>query len=234
MARNQIKLTDIQARILAILIIVLSVGFVAFSLATFILVQTRRNVKVEVIELPPPRVETPSAELKTAEKIETVQAPVYKVEVFDYKKLLVESVEVVERGAVVSVYVVEPEDALKIIRGSNLPFLIHQYDDKTYTVCVLGDYKYSDLSPFRTLYGVLVFSTTNFEAALQRVIAFRSAGYSAYLMKFQREGRTWYSLVLGVFADLSSAETYNSKLNWNEVMKLAGSTRPGYVGRISP
>ncbi len=234
MARNQIRLTDIQARVLAILIIVLSIGFVAFSLATFILVKTRQSVRIEIVELPPPKVEDIPAKSEQVVETETVAAPVYKVEEFDYKKLLIEATEVVSRGTSVSVYVVESEDALKIIRGSNSPFLIHQYDEKTYTVCVVGDYKYTNLSPSKTLYGILVFSTINFDAALQRTLAFRSAGYSAYLMKFQREGRDWYSLVLGAFADLASAEAYNSKLNWNEVMRIAGSVRPGYVGRISP
>ncbi len=236
MARNQIRLTDLQARILAILIIVLSVGFVAFSLATFILVRTKQAVRIEIVELPPPKVETPTESLPTGTvpAVETAHMPIYRIETFDYKKLLIDAKEVIDRGTPVSTYVVESEDALKIIRGSNLPFVICQYDQKTYTVSVIGDYSYANLSPTKTLYGVLVFSTTNLDAALQRMLALRSAGYAAYLMKFQREGRDWYSLVLGAFADVNSAESYNSKLNWNEVMRLAGSSRPGYVGRVSP
>ncbi len=52
MPKGQIRLTETQARILAILIIVLSIGFVSFTLATFLILKSRSNVQVEIVEVP--------------------------------------------------------------------------------------------------------------------------------------------------------------------------------------
>lgn len=235
MPRGQIKLTEIQARVLAILIIVLSIGFVSFTLATFFVLKNRSNVKVEIVELPPPKIEVPTKESTSSQPTtEYVSPPFYRIEDFDYKKLIAQAIEVVEKGVNLSVYVLQAEDALKAIRGSNLPFLICQHSKDTYTVAVVGDYTFQNLTPMRTLYGVLVLSVVNKETAMERVLAFRSAGYPSYLMHFIRDGRDWYSLVIGAFSDVNSAEEFNKKLNWTEVMKIAGTQRPGYVGRITP
>ncbi|HOJ87931.1 MAG TPA: SPOR domain-containing protein [Pseudothermotoga sp.] len=235
MPKGQIRLTDTQARILAILIIVLSIGFVSFTLATFFILKSRSNVQVEIVEVPPPKIEVPVKNSTPTESVtEYVNPSIYRLEEFDYKKLITQATEVVERGANLSVYVIQSEDVLKIVRGSNLPFVICQYSKDTYTVAVVGDYSFQNLTPMRTLYGVLVLSVINKETALERVLSFRSAGYPAYLMHFVRDGRDWYSLVIGAFSDVNSAEDFNKNLNWTEVMKIAGTQRPGYVGRIAP
>lgn len=235
MPKGQIRLTEMQARLLAILIIALSIGFVSFTLATFFVLKSRSNVQVEIVEVPPPKIEVPTkSSTSTEPSTEYVTPSIYRIEEFDYKKLIIQAVEVVEKGASVSIYVLQSEDALKVIRGSNLPFLICQYSQDTYTVGIIGDYVFQNLTPMRTLYGVLVLSVVNKETAMERVLAFRSAGYPAYLMHFIRDGRDWYSLVIGAFSDVNSAEDFNKKLNWTEVMKIAGTQRPGYVGRITP
>lgn len=235
MPKGQIKLTETQARILAILIIALSIGFVSFTLATFLILKSRSNIKVEIVEIPPPRIEVPTKESTPSQPAtEYVSPSFYKIEEFDYKTLITQAAEVVEKGTKMSVYVLPSEDALKAIRGSNLEFLICQYSSDTYTVGIVGDYTFQNLTPMRTLYGVLVLSVVNKETAMERMLAFRSAGYPAYLMHFARDGRDWYSLVIGAFSDVNSAEDLNKKLNWAEVMKIAGTQRPGYVGRITP
>lgn len=234
MPKGQIRLTEIQARILAILIIALSIGFVSFTLATFFILKSRSNVKVEIVEIPPPKIEVPIKASTSTESVEYVAPPIYRIEEFDYKKLIIQASEMVEKGANISVYTLQSEDALKVIRGSNLPFLICQYSKDSYTIGIVGDYVFQNLTPMRTLYGVLVLSVVNKETAMERVLAFRSAGYPAYLMHFMRDGRDWYSLVIGAFSDVNSAEDFNKKLNWTEVMRIAGTQRPGYVGRITP
>ncbi len=235
MPKGQIRLTENQARILAILIIALSIGFVSFTLATFFILKSRSNIQVEIVEVPPPKIEVPvSASTSTESTVEYVTPSIYRIEEFDYKKLITQATEVIEKGANLSVYILQSDDALKIIKGSNLGFVICQYTKDTYTVGVVGDYTFGNLTPMRTLYGVLVLSVVNKESALEKMLAFRSAGYPAYLMHFLREGRDWYSLVIGAFSDVNSAEDFNKKLNWTEVMKIAGTQRPGYVGRITP
>jgi len=232
--KGQIRLTETQARILAILIILLSVGFVSFTLATFFVLKTRSQIQVEIIELPPPKIEVPAGTSTTSQSTEYVTPALYRIEEFDYRKLVTQATEVVERGAALSVYILQSDDALKLIRGSNLPFLICQSSKDAYTVAVVGEYGFQGLTPMRTLYGVLVLSVVNKEAALERTLALRSAGYPAYLMHFVRDGRDWYSLVVGAFSDVNSAEDFNAKLNWTEVMRIAGTQRPGYVGRVAP
>ncbi|GAB4316234.1 MULTISPECIES: SPOR domain-containing protein [Pseudothermotoga] len=234
MARRQIKLTEMQARILAILIIALSVGFVSFTLATFFLVKSRSSVRIEIVEMPPPKIELPAEQSSPATITEYSTPQIYMVEEFDYKELIVQATEMVEKGEIFSVYLLQSEDALKVIRGSNLPFLICQTLDGFYTVAIVGEYTLKDVTPMRTIYGVLVLSVVNKDSALERALALRSAGYPAYLMHFTRDGRDWYSVVVGAFNDVNSAEDYSQKLNWEEIMKIAGTNRPGYVGRVAP
>jgi len=119
MPRREIKLTDTQARILALLIVIFSVGFVGFSLATFLLVKSRERVRIEIVELPPTKIEVPQTEQEFEEPIVPEQLTgVYQQETYDYKKLLLEATEMVEKGVTVSTYVLEPNEALGVIRAA--------------------------------------------------------------------------------------------------------------------
>jgi hypothetical protein len=235
MPRREIKLTDTQARILALLIVIFSLGFVGFSLATFLLVKSRESVRIEIVELPPAKVEVPKVEQKTEQPTVPQQiTEVYRLETYDYKKLLLEATEMVERGVTVSTYVLEPNEALGVIRAAKKPFLITQLSREMCSISVVGGHKLQDRREYTTLYGVFVLSSTNKDSALERMLALRSAGYPSYLMKFTRDGRDWFTVVVGAFPTIESAEEFNKNLNWNEVMRISNVSKPGYAGRVSP
>ncbi|HBT38904.1 MAG: Sporulation domain protein [Thermotoga sp. 50_1627] len=236
MPRREIKLTDTQARILALLIVIFSVGFVGFSLATFFLVKSRESVRIEIVELPPAKIEVPQ---QTEQESEQPIAPqqlttVYQQETYDYRKLLLEATEMVEKGVTVSTYVLKPSEALGVIRGANKPFLITQLSSETCFVSVVGGHRLEDRREYTTLYGVFVLSSTNKDSALEKMLALRSAGYPSYMMKFTRDGRDWFTIVVGAFPTFELAEEFNRNLNWNEVMRISGASKVGYAGRISP
>jgi hypothetical protein len=169
MPRREIKLTDTQARILALLIVIFSLGFVGFSLATFLLVKSRESVRIEIVELPPAKVEVPKVEQKTEQPTVPQQlTEVYRLETYDYKKLLLEATEMVERGVTVSTYVLEPNEALGVIRAAKKPFLITQLSREMCSISVVGGHKSQDRREYTTLYGVFVLSSTNKDSALER------------------------------------------------------------------
>lgn len=236
MPRREIRLTDTQARILAILIVILSVGFVGFSLATFLLMKNRENVRVEIVEIPPAKIEVPQIEKPATEQpAPPLELPgVYTVETYDYRRLILQAAEMLERGVEVSCYVLEPNEAVGVIRTAKKPFLISQISSDTCIVVFVGGHRLQNKPEQKSLYGVYILSSTNKESALERMFALRSAGYPSYLMKFTRDGRDWFTLVVGAFPTLELAEEFNRNLNWNEVMKISGASKPGYTGRISP
>lgn len=235
MPRREIRLTDTQARILALLIVIFSVGFVGFSLATFLILKNKENVRIEIVEIPPASIEVPKVEERVEEPTIAPQLlEVYEVETYDYRKLVLEATEMLEKGVSVSTYVLRPSEALGVIRAANKPFLITQASTDTCFVCLVGGHKLQDEREYTTLYGVFVLSSTNKNAALERMIALRSAGYPSYLMKFTRDGTDWFTVVVGAFPTLDSAEEFNRTLDWDEVMRISGANKIGYVGRISP
>uniref|UniRef100_A0A832IFG7 SPOR domain-containing protein n=1 Tax=Pseudothermotoga hypogea TaxID=57487 RepID=A0A832IFG7_9THEM len=235
MPRREIKLTDTQARILALLIVIFSVGFVGFSLATFLLVKSRERVRIEIVELPPTKIEVPQTEQEFEEPIVPEQLTgVYQQETYDYKKLLLEATEMVEKGVTVSTYVLEPNEALGVIRAADKPFLITEISSETCCISIVGGHKLQDKREYTALYGVFVLSSTNKDSTLEKMLALRSAGYPSYMMKFTRDGRDWFTVVVGAFPTIELAEEFNKNLNWNEVMRISGTSKVGYAGRISP
>jgi len=233
--RRKISFSETHARLLAILIIALCAACSFFAVATFYLLKTRSNVKIEIVELAPPKVETPEFE----ETVKLTEIPLstpteYLIEEFDYQKIIVGATEVVEKGTQVSVYTVDGESALKIINSSGTDYVFGKLNDDLYTVALIGDYAAPGMIPSRSLYGVFVFSLTDREYAFEKLLAMRAAGYPSYLMHFIKDARDWYSLVLGAFTDIDSAEDFNSTLDWKKVMQVASVSRPGFVGRISP
>lgn len=235
MPRREIRLTDTQARLLALFIVILSVGFVSFSLATFLILKGREKVRIEIVELSPARIEIPVPQ----EKVEPTKIPeqtreFYRVEVYDYAKLMVEAVELVERGTKVSTYVLEPNEALGILRASKKPFLITELSKDTCCISFVSGHTIEGKREHYTLYGVFVLSSTSKDLALERMFALRSAGFPSYLMKFTRDGREWFTLVIGAFPTNDLAEEFNKNLDWSRVMRISGANKPGYTGRISP
>ncbi|MCS7174934.1 SPOR domain-containing protein [Pseudothermotoga sp.] len=235
MPRREIRLTYTQARLLALLVVILSVGFVGFSLATFFILKSRENVKIEIVEIPPAKIEIPIPQEK-AEPAKIPEQPreFYRVETYDYAKLVVEATELIERGTKVSTYVLEPSEALGVLRAAKKPFFITELSKDACCISFVGGHAIEGKREYNTLYGVFVLSSTSKDLALERMFALRSAGFPAYLMKFTRDGRDWFTLVVGAFPTSDSAEDFNKNLDWSRVMRISGASKPGYTGRISP
>ncbi|MEN3009145.1 SPOR domain-containing protein [Pseudothermotoga sp.] len=235
MPRREIRLTDTQARLLALLIVILSVGFVGFSLATFFILKSRENVKIEIVEISPAKIEIPAPQEKT-EPVKIPEQPreFYKVETYDYAKLVVEATELIEKGAKVSTYVLEPSEALGVLRTAKKPFFITELSKDACCISFVGGHTIEGKREYNTLYGVFVLSSTSKDLALERMLALRSAGFPAYLMKFTKDGRDWFTLVVGAFPTNDLAEEFNKNLDWSRVMRISGASKPGYTGRISP
>jgi len=112
--------------------------------------------------------------------------------------------------------------------------LITEISSETCCISIVGGHKLQDKREYTALYGVFVLSSTNKDSTLEKMLALRSAGYPSYMMKFTRDGRDWFTVVVGAFPTIELAEEFNKNLNWNEVMRISGTSKVGYAGRISP
>ncbi len=234
--RRGFKLTDLQAQILITVVVILMV-VIAIQAVYIVYMKIRKsNVKFEIVELPAPKVEipTPQSTVSTTEQSTLTQnstPDVYVKEEFDYLKFVNES-SIDLPSPPVSIFVVSGEEALKIIRTHETEFIISKIDDGTYVLLLKGDVKIPGLMAQRIAYGIYVVTYFNKELAEEKARDLRKEGYSAYVRHFVRKYTDYYAVVLGLFPTLESAQQYNAKLDWKEIMRIAGTKTKGYAGLV--
>ncbi|MCD6550636.1 SPOR domain-containing protein [Thermotoga sp.] len=231
----RVTLSEGQSRFLFWLIVVIFSAVIALLSYNLYLKWQLKNVKVEIVEIKPVEVNIPE-ELKVPLEVTPPPTPLLvEFEEFDYEKLRNEMADFVPENQTVSSFVVKKDDALRIIRRSNLPYLISPVSTDTYSIVLLGEF--SDFSQVaqKSLYGVFVITTVSENLSKELAYDLRVAGYPSYVYAFTKREKNYYSVVVGAFPTRRLAEDYFEKLDWNDIMKRIGVSSPGYAGRlISP
>ena len=213
--RRGFRLTDIQAQILITLIIVMLIVIAVQAAYIFYLKMLKSRVDFEIVEIQPPKVEvvTPQSTSVTepSTPVQESTPDVYEVKEFDYQELLNEAVEVIPQPPV-SVFVVSADEALKIVKSHEGGGAISRLDDDTYTVVLKGEVRIPGLMAQKSVYGVHIVAYYRKEPALEKVRSLRREGYPSYVSHFKREYRDIYSVVLGLFPTVESAERYRREI----------------------
>ncbi len=230
---RKFKLTSTQARILISIIVILMATIAIESAYIIYLKYQKSSYRVEIVKIRPPRIETPKP-TPTTETTPVKPPPVYEKEKFDYEKLISESALYIPNATPISVFVLSSKDALKLIRSQNRPFIITRIDDDQYSVLFEGDVEVKGLVPQKRAYGVYVVTYTISKLAEDKAKLLRERGYPAYVRRFNRGGKDYFSTVIGALPDLDTAREFLRKLNWDEIKSVTGVRREGYAGWVAP
>lgn len=228
----RITLSEGQSKFLFWLIVALSMAVIVLASYNMYLKWKLKQVKVEIVEIKPVEIKVPEAFTPAVPEEVTPATPVVQTEEFDYEKLRREMATLVSETQKISAFVVSKEDALRIIRKSNLPYLITQVSEDTYSVVLLGDYTDTKEIAQRSLYGVYVITTLSEKLSKEISYDLRLSGFPSYVFEFTRDGKKYYSVVIGAFPTSKLASDYFKTLNWDEITKKARISSPGFAGRL--
>lgn len=228
----RITLSEGQSKFLFWLIVALSMAVIVLASYNMYLKWKLKQVKVEIVEIKPVEIKVPEAFTPAVPEEVTPATPVVQTEEFDYEKLRREMATLVSETQKISAFVVSKEDALRLIRKSNLPYLITQVSEDTYSVVLLGDYTDTKEIAQRSLYGVYVITTVSEKLSKEISYDLRLSGFPSYVFEFTRDGKKYYSVVIGAFPTSKLANDYFKTLNWDEITKKARTSSPGFAGRL--
>ena len=233
MKKRGIEFSELEAKILSILIISLSALSVALVLWSIYLYNTKKNVNIRVIEVdrPKPQVDINIPKISLPEKMEATS--VINVEKFDYEYLLANMEENVTKGDNYSVFIVDSDNALKIIKNASETYLISRVGEQ-YAVGIHGTYAYPGLLAQKSLYGIFLLSGPNPDMVFRYIVTLRTAGYPAYSMKFTKGTDAWYALTIGAFPTIEGAEDFYNQIDWENLKDSAGISNKAYIGRVTP
>ncbi|MDK2885496.1 MAG: hypothetical protein PWP54_54 [Thermosipho sp. (in: thermotogales)] len=230
--RRSIK--PFELKVLSFLIFILSLSSLLLLISTIYLYVKKTSVDVNVVYIPKP------FEFKFPETCEnnlpdfsvSSTDTMVEIEKFDYETLLAYSMDFIEASTEVSTFVLKQEDALKIIKV-NEEYLINKLDENNYFVVVLGDKTYPGLIPGKSLYTIFLKTGENSSKLFEDMVNLRTLGYESYVITFERNGKTYYTLCLGAFPDKDAGTKAFNEINWDEIRKYVYTYGP-YVGRVSP
>ncbi|SHH30868.1 hypothetical protein [Thermosipho atlanticus] len=194
----------------------------------------KASVDVNVIYIPKPmELKIPEIkENKLPEFMEEATSTMIEIETFDYETLIAYSMEIIEASTEVSTFVLDSNDALKIIRV-NKEYLINKLNNDKYFVVIPGKHTYPGLIPGKSVYTIFLKTGENSSRLFEDLVNLRILGYEAYVLKFSRNTKTYFTLCLGAFPDKDSASEAFNKIDWDKLREHVYTYGP-YVGRITP
>jgi hypothetical protein len=206
-----------------------------FLASTIFLYVKKAAVKVDVIYIPKPL--ELNKENSGSEKLPEFSLPstetMINFEEFDYNKLIAHSIEILEKGTEVSTFVVDKENALKIVNKYK-SFLINILSENAYFVVLpIKDVKIPGLIPGKSVYTIFLKTGENPEQIFQDMMTLKANAYVSYSMRFKRNNKTFYTLCLGAFPDIDTAKEYFNSLDLEKLRSLVVTYGP-YVGKITP
>ncbi|QTA38915.1 hypothetical protein JYK00_04840 [Thermosipho ferrireducens] len=209
------------------------------TISTIYLYFKKSSVDVKVVYIPEesklPEIEVPATEENEAIVADLEASDVgISFEKFDYPTIVAYTLDVIEAGTVVSTFVVNSEDALKIIRSYQGNYLINKLSEESYFVVVEGNRKYPGLLAGKSVYTIFLKSGTNARQIFEDIINLRSKGYTSYAMKFKKGDVTYYALCLGAFPDKDAAQYYYDNVFDLEEIRKSIYVYGAYVGRVTP
>ncbi len=206
-----------------------------FLASTIFLYVKKAAVKVDVIYIPKPL--ELNKENSGSEKLPEFSLPstetMISFEEFDYNKLIAHSIEILEKGTEVSTFVVDKENALKIVNKYK-SFIINILSENAYFVVLpINDVKIPGLIPGKSVYTIFLKTGEHPEQIFQDIMTLKANGYVSYSMRFKRNNKTFYTLCLGAFPDIDTAKEYFNFLDLEKLRSLVVTYGP-YVGKITP
>ncbi|ANQ53322.1 hypothetical protein BG95_02165 [Thermosipho sp. 1063] len=219
-----------ELKILSTLILILSLITLLLLISTIYLYIKKSSVNVDVVYIPKKlefRNVTGSEKLPDFSLDSTTT--MIKFETFNYDKLLVHSLDILEYSTDVSTFVVDSQNALKIVKLSK-NFLINKLSEDTYFLVVPSKIRLPGLLAGKSVYTIFLKTGENAEPIFRDILNLRSNGFSSFAIKFKRNNKIFYSLCLGAFPDIDSAKEYLNNLN---VKELKIYTYRPYAGRIT-
>lgn len=226
-------------KIMAVLIVVLSVGVVLLSGYAYLLkVENDRydlmiqEIRIQVLPESVSSTETDEPlnvnipETVTVSKENTPQSDGQRfyLELFDSRKLILRSIDFLTRGEPFSYVSVNESTAFKLcINAGEGNYHITRLDDGYYGVLFRGSNPMPEVFASKSGYGVQLVSHTRGDGLSQQVTDLRMNGYPAFIYKSTgSDGRTFYAAIIGLFPNLEMARNYSKIIDEKEIRELTG------------
>jgi len=232
---DKVSLSTTQARILFWVVVILACTVIGLFSYNIYLKWKLKNVEVKIVEIKPVVLNIPEkVEVEEEEITEVPTSLIFEEERFDYEELMMKATDTVEKGQEVSVFVLNPDDSLRLIRASKLPYLITRVSTDTYSIALMGNFQPPSLVPQKTVYGVYVITSLSKTHADEIAFDLRLLKLPSYVLIFEREGTTYYSVVVGALPTYNMAKDYFDKMDWKLIMEKLDLRSPGFAGRVTP
>lgn len=222
-----------------LIVIVLALSAVVMTLGGYAIFLREENRKSELIieeirssvlsqgidqpEQPDNPVQFPAGTQVVRETISIPETQNFFLEVFDYRRLILNSFDFLAEGSEFGYVVVEEDTAFKLCVEKGLgKYFITRVGD-SFGVMFLGKNPLDGLYDSKTVYGIQLVSHTVSDGIAPQVMDLRSAGYPAFVYKsITADGRTFYAAVLGVFPDAAAAREYSSSVDVQALQRITG------------
>jgi len=232
---DKVSLSTTQARILFWVVVILACTVIGLFSYNIYLKWKLKNVEVKIVEIKPVVLNIPEkVEVEEEEITEVPTSLIFEEERFDYEELMMKATDTIEKGQEVSVFVLTPDDSLRLIRASKLPYLITRVSTDTYSVVLVGNFQPPSLVPQKTVYGVYVITSLSKTHADEIAFDLRLLKLPSYVLIFEREGTTYYSVVVGALPTYNMAKDYFDRMDWKLIMEKLDLRSPGFAGRVTP
>jgi len=232
---DKVSLSTTQARILFWVVVILACTVIGLFSYNIYLKWKLKNVEVKIVEIKPVVLNIPEkVEVEEEEITEVPTSLIFEEERFDYEELMMKATDTIEKGQEVSVFVLAPDDSLRLIRASKLPYLITRVSTDTYSVVLVGNFQPPSLVPQKTVYGVYVITSLSKTHADEIAFDLRLLKLPSYVLIFEREGTTYYSVVVGALPTYNMAKDYFDRMDWKLIMEKLDLRSPGFAGRVTP
>jgi len=99
---------------------------------------------------------------------------------------------------------------------------------------LMGNFQPPSLVPQKTVYGVYVITSLSKTHADEIAFDLRLLKLPSYVLIFEREGTTYYSVVVGALPTYNMAKDYFDRMDWKLIMEKLDLRSPGFAGRVTP
>ncbi len=229
MRKRGIKLTDYQARFIIWLVLFLSIALTLESGYLIYLKFSKYTAKVEIVEVPPVVIKTPE-EIGTSKNPSTSnQIKFFKL---DYREMINSSLEYLEHDATVSIYMLDKKGVERALGACSNPFFLTQVSTGLYSLLLTQDCTQVSRIPQRTAYGIYLLAVSSEGFARAKMLDLREIGLPAFVVHFVKNGKDYYSTVIGAFPSPGVARTFMEKLDWDWILSQTNLRERGYVGCV--
>ncbi|MDK2951897.1 MAG: hypothetical protein PWQ77_1562 [Kosmotogales bacterium] len=145
------------------------------------------------------------------------------LESFDYRRLVFNAKQIIEKSSEQKLIVVKEEEAFKACVESGINnYLICKYSNG-YCVVTSNKNVLEKNCIFNNFYGVQIVSHSNLNVVVNNIAALRERNYPAFALKWITDsGVLYYGVNIGIFPDKDSANEYSQSLDESEITEITG------------